>query len=43
MCKTFGWTHEQLMNQPASFIDDMILVMSSENKAKEKWHKRPKM
>jgi len=40
LCKTFSWTYEQLMSQPASFIEEILLTMGAENKAQRRWQKR---
>ena len=34
LCKTFGWTYEQLMKQPTDFIEKMISIIKIENKFK---------
>jgi len=32
LCKTFGWTYKQLMNQPSDFINEMISIINIEEK-----------
>jgi hypothetical protein len=34
LCKTFGWTYEQLLEQPSDFIEKMIDIIKIENKFK---------
>jgi len=41
LCKTFKWTYEELMSQPASFIEDLLFVMGTEGKeARKRWRKK---
>jgi hypothetical protein len=39
LCVKFGWDYEQLMKQPANFIRNMLLIMSTEEKIK-RWLKQ---
>lgn len=34
LCKTFGWTYEELIEQPSDFIEQMIDIIKLENKLK---------
>lgn len=34
LCKTFGWTYEQLISQPSDFVEMMIDIIKIENKFK---------
>jgi hypothetical protein len=34
LCKTFGWTYQQLLEQPADFVEQMIDIIKVENKFK---------
>lgn len=34
LCRTFNWTYEELMKQPADFIEKMLSIIKIENKFK---------
>lgn len=34
LCKTFNWTYEELMKQPADFIEKMLSIIKIENSTK---------
>lgn len=34
LCKTFGWTYEELLKQPSDFVEQMIDIIKLENKLK---------
>lgn len=34
LCKTFGWTYNELMKQPADFVEKMLNIIKIENKFK---------
>jgi len=36
LCSKFGWTYNELMNQPAEFVRKMIIIMNTEEKTR-KW------
>jgi hypothetical protein len=32
LCEKFGWTYNDIMNQPKDFIEKIVTIMSIENK-----------
>lgn len=34
LCKEFGWTYQELMEQPTDFVENILTVMSIVNKKK---------
>jgi hypothetical protein len=34
LCKTFGWTYKELMEQPSDFVEEMIDIINIDNKIK---------
>ena len=36
LCREFGWTYEQLMSQPADFVESMLMILNVERKHRNK-------
>lgn len=35
LCVTMGWTHEELMQQPAEFVDRLKVYLKAESRKRE--------
>jgi len=40
VCREMGWSYDDLMDAPADFVDEIVIRLSAENKARRTQHAR---